>query len=264
MSEVIQHSATRAIRDARTPNIVFAAALLVVPMTIGCSGATRHSRIRQWGTLREVLAEGQTHERCRLGPSVVAARTYGVGAVTGLKGEITILDGVAWVSYADESGNLVSRSDVASETTATFLATAKVGEWRDYVLDGDVRPEQLEQVIAGCGKAAGLNAKQGFPFVVEGTLAPLELHVINGRCPHSAVSDHAKGGTDPIRIKRASAGGTLVGFYVEGGGGVLTHRGSRTHVHVLVPGDPPVAGHVDTVGVQHGGRIRVPGMSAER
>ena len=245
--------------------MVFLLGLWLAPALAGCGSSAPNVRIRHWGTLREVLRDGRTQGRAKLTSPVVGSNTYGVGAVTGLRGEITIIDGVVWVSRADSSGALVCRSDVASSHSATFLATAEVTDWREFVLDEDLTPDRFEETIAAFGKTAGLDAETGFPFVVEGAFSPIDLHVINGRCPLASDSAGEEDATsDPIRIARGTAIGTLVGFYAEGSGGVLTHHGAHTHVHVLIPRDPQTAGHVDAVGIQRGGRVRLPNLSAER
>ena len=254
----------RLTRYARVRRVALVAALTLVPAIVGCNATGANGRIRHWGTLREVLRDGQTQERVRLVPPVITANTYGVGAVTGLRGEITIIDGVTWVSQADSSGGLVCRSDVASENSATFLATAEVTDWRVFVLEEKVSHDRLEDTIAAVGRSAGLDAKAGFPFVVEGTFSSIELHVIDGRCPLAPGGAETTSARDPIRIERYTANGTLVGFYIEGRTGVLTHHGARTHVHLLIPGDPAIAGHVDAVGIQRGGRVRVPDVSVGR
>jgi hypothetical protein len=95
------------------------------------------------------------------------------------------------------------------------------------------------------------------PFVVEGALHELELHVLNGACPFRAAQGN-DAGRAPLRRSFDRASGTLVGFVTDEPPGVLTHHGSRTHVHVLVESPERISAHVDRVTVAAGSVIRVP------
>ena len=94
-----------------------------------------------------------------------------------------------------------------------------------------------------------------FPFVVRGELEELDAHVLNGRCPYAGPGSKE---TDPVTRARTRASGTLVGFYTELEPGLITHHGSRTHVHVLLEGDPAFVGHDDAVRIRRGARIGLP------
>ena len=109
--------------------------------------------------------------------------------------------------------------------------------------------------------AAGLDVTRPFPFVVEGRFASLDAHVVNGMCPMRAepTSEHA-----PARIHLEMAEGKLVGIHAQGQGGVLTHHGTTTHVHVLIPGTRPRMGHVDGVDLAAGATLLLPATDARQ
>lgn len=83
----------------------------------------------------------------------------------------------------------------------------------------------------------------------------LEPHVLAGKpAGEASAQDHKKGATE-LRLRQAT--GTLVGFYSSKDEGVITHAGSKTHVHCVVS-EPQGAGHVDHVIVQAGATIKFP------
>ena len=68
----------------------------------------------------------------------------------------------------------------------------------------------------------------------------------------------APGAGEPVRRDEANVRGRLIGFYTEGPPGELTHHGSRIHVHALIEGPGPTAGHVDRADFAEGVVIRLP------
>lgn len=56
------------------------------------------------GALREMMHEGRVERRVDLGPLAGTAGLFGVGALEGLGGEVTILDGAVWQSMPDGAG----------------------------------------------------------------------------------------------------------------------------------------------------------------
>lgn len=193
-------------------------ALLCVVLLGGCSS------VQRWGTLREVLRDGDVRGKVRL--SEIGPGTYGVGALENLAGEVTVIDGKVYSTRADVD-------------QAAFLVLARVDAWREAPFSGS--PEDLRDL------------EGTVPFLIDGDLVGLEAHVLNGACPFA--SDPARRG-EPLRFSRERVRGRLVGFFTTEPPGVLTHHGSRTHVHVVL--EDGTSGHVDRVTVAEGGVLRVP------
>ncbi len=210
--------------------------------------------IQQWGAMREVLAKGKTEGRVRLRDFAGSKGVYAIGALAGLNGEVTILDGEVWVSRVRES-----RADCrlleANDTQATLLVMARVSRWTEHPITEDVSAENMEAFIKGVAEEAGLDVSRPFPFLVEGPFAKLDAHIANGMCPMRADpnSDQA-----PIRFHLDAVRGTLVGLHALGQEGVLTHHGSKTHVHVVIGGDQPQMGHVESIELMAGSVLKLP------
>ena len=205
--------------------------------------------------MREVLRDARTEGRVLLS-EVVRPGTFGVGVLEGLAAEVTIDDGVLYLSSAVE-GRVVRRAP-ADTDQAALLALATVEDWRVQRLPSIDNMEALEDAIHAAVVAAGLDPSGApLPVRIQGTLGEFDIHVLDGSCPIANPD-----GPPPARVTGTGTGAEteaiLVGFYAEGQGGVLTHHGQRTHLHaILSTPDGPVTGHVDSIEIQQGARLQI-------
>jgi hypothetical protein len=136
--------------------------------------------LAQYGSLA-ALGEG------RIGPAVWLSTLpggkslVGLGSLSGLRGEILIVDGATWLGYPSGPSGAYGRELGPADETAAFLVTAAVPAWRRMSLAREVRFEALEASVAQLARDAGLDDEQPFPIVFEGTLRELEFSVVNGR-----------------------------------------------------------------------------------
>jgi len=205
--------------------------------------------IQTWGTMREVLRDGKSEERITLAKQP-SAHTIAVGALAGLAGEITVLNGVVHVARFD-NGELNS-IPTRNGARATLLVMAEVPAWREQILPVLADFSSVEQAVRTAALKADIDVTQPFPFVIEGLAADLNLHVIAGACP-IATPD----GPSPGRFTDQDRTVTLVGFYAENQAGRMTHHNRSSHVHVIVAG-ANISGHLDEVSFTAGARLRLP------
>lgn len=193
------------------------------------------------GALREIMHGGATDGRIAVAeaarPGVVA-----VGALEGLRGEVTILDGAARTTVADGDALIAAPPGAR----AALLVLAEVPAWREVVVPADVPADRVDAVVGELLTAAGVPADRATPIVIEGTFPELTWHVVDGPHTHGAPSGPAFDTPGPA---------VLVGFHSTRHEGVFTHMGQATHLHALV-GDH--TGHVDRVAIGAGARLRLP------
>lgn len=217
-----------------------------VLLVAGCASPGWDGRIERWGTMREVMREGQTAGRVAV-RSALTPDAVGLGALAGLSGEIVVLDGVAWIGRADTERARVEPA--ASGDQAALLVLARVPAWRTVRVETDIVLDAFDPRELGA-----LNALT-IPFVAQGDFADVEMHVLRGRCPYA--QDETRG-DPPLRASLSNARGTLVGFWTREPPGVLTHHDSNVHVHIVMPGPEGLVAHVDAVRVLAGSRVLVP------
>lgn len=245
---------------SRTPSLIgltFVAAALAC--AAGCNAPA--SQVTQYGRMREVLRNGQSQPRIALSEVTVRPHAHAVGALADLDGEVTIVDGVALVSRVRD-GALASGPPVPGDR-ATLLTLAYVERWHGTALGFASGDRELETTVEEIARAAGVAVDEPFPFVMEGELTALDMHVINGACPLAGARDEAGAQSGlraayQLRLDRPTRG-KLVGFFATGREGDMTHHGTRTHIHAVLEHDGrTVTGHVERVSVAAGTEVRVP------
>jgi acetolactate decarboxylase len=210
--------------------------------------------IRIHGSLREVMHGGDRGARTTL--EGFGAQAHGVGALAGLAGEITIVDGETVIAVPDGKGGVVVERTRASGAGAALLAVIDVTDWRPIPVANDVAATELDAWLGETLAAAGVNLAGAVPMRIEGRFLALAWHVVDGQsltegAGHDA---HATSGAHGVLDE---ANGTLVGFYSRHHAGVLTHMGQATHLHFVAP-PPGISGHVDAVGLSAGSVVLVP------
>ena len=200
--------------------------------------------------------------RIRLGDMTERPHCYAVGALADLAGEVTVFDGKIVVTRVDEVGRPVTDADKPKDDKAAMLVAAYVTRWNEHRIADDIAPKALERFLRGAAREAGLDVSKPFPFVIEGDLAALEMHVINGACPMRAerLGRKLPSAQQPYYGSMARTAGRLVGIYAAGAAHRLTHHGTETHMHVLLKDKEgrTYTGHVERVGVRAGAVLRLP------
>jgi alpha-acetolactate decarboxylase len=220
------------------------------------TGGESLGEIRCWGTLREALRDGRTQARVDVA-SVAGKGVYAVGALAGLEGEVTVLDGEIWVSKGKIRPPATTRSATAS-APATVLFAAEVPHWQDVEVEENVDPSVFEEFLEQAAARVGLDPGEPFAFVVEGPLTYLRMHVIAGECPMRARMLNKEISSPPYEKRVDRVEGRLVGIFATNAAGKLTHQGAKTHTHVLLSEGDGITGHVESVGIAAGSVLRLP------
>jgi Alpha-acetolactate decarboxylase len=236
------------------PRVVVALGLIGPASLVAAAGLPE---IQTFGTLRAVVHEGDLGEKVKLSAVVARPHAYAVGALTGLHGEITVLDGRIWLARPGRPS--ASRSPTP-EPGATLMVATHVARWRSHRLPAPVAAGDIDAAVERIAGEAGVPADQPFPFLIEGGLVDLHWHVIDGSkmsAGGGTASSHAQHLEMAERFSARRARGTLVGFFSKRHHGVFTHMGSNTHMHVVLP-DRRASGHVDRVALPAGTVVKLP------
>ncbi len=210
--------------------------------------------VQVFGSLSELMHEGRTESRIALAELDLSDGAVAVGALAGLRGEVTLVEGRLYLSVPEGAG---SRTLVGAATDegAALLVYAAVPAWQQVPVPKDVALPELAGFVEASAIAAGLDVERPFPFVVEGEFAQVQFHTIDARrAVDGEAADHA---ALAIREERPRARGRLVGFYSKAHAGVFTHHGSRIHAHVVLE-TPLASGHLDGVEVLAGAVLKLP------
>jgi len=209
--------------------------------------------LKVWGSLRELMHEGRTESRVAIASVIATPHVYAVGAVAGMRGEITVVDSTAWLALGDRAAGRAAVG--AADEGAALLVASSVASWSRAPIGEDIPFADLDQRIESLARAAGIDVDQAFPFLIEGELTDVQWHVLKGPPSSPATPhDHAD---NAVRGEQATMTGTLVGFFSRHHQGVFTHMGRNVHAHVVSP-TAAIAAHADQVSVRASSILALP------
>ena len=206
--------------------------------------------------MKTVLAQGQIEARIAMADAITP-NSVGIGALAGLEGELTMLDGVIHAARVTTDYGLSSTalSGEQSSDSATLLAICEVAEWERILLDEVSSLAALEKIVASELSSRGFDLSQPVPFKVDATFSEISIHVLNHSCPIANPD-----GPEPWRGEFRAKNGHLVGIYAVGFGGKLTHHGSDSHIHAIVLNGTDVdsSGHAESFALEPGSILYLP------
>lgn len=226
------------------------AALVLACLAASCTAPRSASRTLRNGTLREVMRDGRSEGRVALAEVAGLRGSVGVGALAGLAGEVTVVDGELWIARAAEGSVVVAQEPLPGEQAA-LLALSDNLHWVEHRTPRDLTLEEFGTWLAELGPTPAAS----WPFLAEGNLDALEAHVVAGACPHA----HPEARDSFVLLAHPSLTVRLAGFHAPSEPGVLVHHGERLHVHfVEASAAPTLSGHLDGGTLRAGARVRVP------
>lgn len=212
----------------------------------------------QYGAMREVMRKGKTEARVTVCDVADGHARFGVGALEGLSGEVTIDSGEVWVSRVEVGKAVTTGPGCTSTDRATLLSVGSIENPVTSTIKIAAADESLEEAIGRAAALVGM-PREPFMFAIDATATMLRAHVIAGTCAHADPSaDALRLSIDvPLQVR-------VVGLYAEGAPGVLTHHGSSVHMHaIFVHAGQRMTAHIDSIALAAGASLTVPGMARD-
>jgi alpha-acetolactate decarboxylase len=222
----------------------------VAAQTVGPVG------VQAFGSFKRLAHAGDTSAKIALRDVPTAAGTYAVGALTGLRGEIVVVDGKLLVTRGHSPEG---RTEVAgADDSATLLALATVSAWQEIAVPSDMKQAEFEAFVVKQAAGRGLDAAKPFPFLVRGEFPAMLWHVVTGAAGRGHGGAHAQGHAANRVFDERDVAGAMVGFYSgDALEGVISHPGERFHLHYATR-DSSRSGHVDGYAVRAGAVVSLP------
>ncbi len=247
----------------RTLRRVGALGLLSGVLLTGCESMKGHeaSPLMQHGSMHEVIGQRRHEGRVALSEIARDEHVYAVGALAGLRGEITIADSVVTVSSVGPDGSIQPHDDPDSE--AALLVGQSVPRWQTIAVAEDVSHDAFDEWITRSVAEAGLAHEAPLVFAIAGEFSGVHLHVINGACPvHARIKNLTiDPANEPYVLDSERVLGTVVGVFAPDAVGKLTHPATSTHSHLVfidATSGERVTGHLERVGVFAGSTLLLP------
>jgi alpha-acetolactate decarboxylase len=194
--------------------------------------------LRYTGSIREAIMMGKRDAVLDLRTLNGKPHLWGLGALGGLTGEVTIADGLSLLARVGTDRSI--QVTEGYDGNAAICVWAEVPSWQTTSVPPSIRTySELEMFVGDAGKKAALS--QAFPFVVTGRPKQIDFHVVDakpdtlpGMAAHQAIQI-------PFEAHQSEA--TLVGFWSSQHEGIFTPKGSKMHVHFQSK-DSKASGHV--------------------
>jgi acetolactate decarboxylase len=247
--------ATAAIVSIASPVRLQAQSSAPQPSAAGSQSAEYPFGFKAYGVFRNMIQQRNYLAVVALKDVVDDRSTDAVGAMSGLRGEISMIEGKLIVSYGADCGTACPS---AATETATLLATATTRSWRPVPIDKDLDAKATETFIREQAKANGLDENKPFPFRINGAITNFVMHV--NAAPNPRFKGH--GSFDEMAITGLAKGprlaGSVVGFYAPPAlQGVITHMGDFFHSH-YVDEQRATTAHLDSFGIAAGSTLMLP------
>jgi acetolactate decarboxylase len=229
-----------------------ATALALAWLLAGCT--SEPSAVEQFGAMRPVMREGRTEPRADLGTLAARPAMFGIGAMAGLEGEVTIRDSQVWITRVKDGAPITFGPKATSGANATLLTVGQVRHFQEHALREPLADAEIERAIRAAAVSAGLDPTRPFMFTLRGRATSLQLHVVDGTCLHADPS------VPGLRIAiHQSTVLEIVGAYAEHQAGVMTHHGTSVHMHALLDWKGQrITAHVDSLALDAGAVLAVP------
>jgi alpha-acetolactate decarboxylase len=215
------------------------------------------SGVRVVGNFQRMLQMQDLEPKGAIRDMVPAEGGYAVGALAGLKGEITAYDGTTFLSYGRTmDGRIATREP--GEAEATLLVAAKVDSWTAVPIPTAMTQDDLHAFIVAKAAAAGLDVAEAFPFLIRGEITNYRWHVVAAPNPQFGGHGGKTAFAEQFETSGERMAAEVVGFYSGVRlAGVISHSGEKFHEHVLDP-DRTVTGHLDAYDVGAGATLYLP------
>lgn len=226
--------------------------------------SVREGLVEYYGAQKNIFETGKAEAKVPVAAMSGSAAAYGVGAVAGLDGEITVFEGKPYVTKVRGNGFTL---DNGHDHAAVFSVWTKNTQWRNEPVPAEVKTYlDLQRHVKARAAAAGIDTNQSFPFLLVGTPVELKWH-INVDLTEGKPIDRQLFAKSKANYTMKNEPVDIVGFYSEKHPGVfisayapaIKEKDVKNTIHIhLVTKDGKQAGHIDDLTFAGGMTLRLP------
>lgn len=191
--------------------------------------------------MRHVMWKGELAGLIRLDTISPSDHLYGIGPMEGLRGEILLFDGIAYVSHVIDESRM--RVDMNAGVSAPFFAHARIPCWQEMALPDSIRDlSGLEKFLDKLRE----NDHRPTLFRLKGHFREADIHVVN--LPEGTIVRSPDDAHRGLRRYGLSAGmkADVLGFHSRRHKSIFTHHDTNIHLH-LIDDFRQWMGHVDNL-----------------
>ncbi|MCX7149250.1 MAG: acetolactate decarboxylase [Rhodocyclales bacterium] len=228
---------------------------------------TRDGLVEYAGSQKTIFDTGKATAVVPVSVMASEADFFGVGAVEGLDGEITVFKGKPYVAKVRGDGYTI---DHLIDHGTVFGVWTSQSKWRDEPIPAEVKGYlDLQNFVKARAAAAGIDVSKPFPFQLAGTPAEVKWHINVDRTGGKPITPElfAKSKANYV-VKNQPM--DIIGFYSEKHPGIFIsayapavpkESGLKNAIHIhLLSRDGKSAGHIDNLTLAPGMILRLPQM----
>jgi acetolactate decarboxylase len=136
--------------------------------------STKEGLVEFAGAQKNIFATGKAEQTLTVATMAASADSFGVGAVAGLDGEITVYQGKPYVTKVHGDSFTL---DHGMNHGAVFAVWTQQSKWREEPVPGEVKGYlELQSFVKARAAAAGIDVRKPFPFLLAGAPAEVKWH----------------------------------------------------------------------------------------
>lgn len=217
------------------------------------------------GSQKTIFDTGKAEARVPLSSFSGAPDIFGVGAVAGLDGEITVFQGKPYVTKVRGDSYTMDHSP---EHAAIFAVWTHQTEWTEQPVPPEVKSYlEIQNFVKAQAASSGIDITQPFPFRLVGTPAEVKWHINVDLTEGKPITKELFAKSKMNYVARNEPM-EIIGFYSENHPGVFISAyvpaiskdsGIKNAIHIhLVTRDGKSAGHIDNLILGPGMTLRLP------
>ena len=243
--------------------IIFGVVLSACATTLVQS--TKEGLVEFAGAQKNIFVTGKAEQTLTVTTMAASADSFGVGAVAGLDGEITVYQGKPYVTKVRGASFTL---DHGMNHGAVFAVWTQQSRWRDEPVPGEVKSYlELQSFVKARAAAAGIDVTKPFPFLLAGAPSQVKWHINVDLTEGKPITPElfAKSKANYVAKNQPM---DIVGFYSENHPGVFisayapaikADSGVKNAIHIhIVSRDGKAAGHIDDITLALGMTLRLP------
>ncbi len=227
--------------------------LISTILLTSCFGENPYD-VKSAGEAKDVMTGTNLENHIRL-DTILRPGLYGLGPYDNLQGEITLYNGIPFISTV-VNGKVKMRIDSNAKAPFFVYSHLNYRKVKETVRWGKIK--DIDYSMQRIKEYYNIPEDDAFPFIIEAEFAKISLHIIM-RDTNETSHSHEAHQKAKVPFEYKNIKGKLIGFYSKNDQGVFTPEGSRIHVHFLA-NDGSVAGHLDGIKHQSGIKVTIPEM----
>jgi acetolactate decarboxylase len=181
--------------------------------------------------------KGELNAKIKLDTLLPQKGFYGLGPVENLAGEITVIDGISYVSTIDANKQINVK--ITNNVGAPFFVYAISKDFSSVELPDDVlNLKSLDDFLK-----INHDSASAYLFKLVGEIENAQIHVQNLE-PNTLVTSPKEAHSGQVNFNLNSTNVEIIGFYSNSAHGIFTHHDTNIHTH-LITEDKKYMGHCD-------------------